>query len=83
MAVARIPGPPSYHSRAKDHLRGREPLSPFILAANESLPPSVCLASSIVSLPPGSLIRGARVAVLQLEMGNQGTEGAHGRLAYR
>ena len=45
-------------------------------------PPFVCPSGFVVPSLPGLLIRGARVAVLQLGIGNRGTEGMHRRLAY-
>ena len=61
-------GTPSYHACAADHLPDRGAPITVVLAADESLP-------SIIPLPPGSPIRGVRVVVLRLGIGESRDRG--------
>ena len=69
-----------YQAHDDVYLLGRGALT-LVSPRGRRAPPFVCPSGFVVPSLPGLLIRGARVAVLQPGIRNQGTEGMHGRLA--
>ena len=73
-------GPPSCHAHDNVYLPCRGATTD-VSPGRRWAPAFVCPSGFVAPSPSGSLIRGVRVAVLQLGIGNRGTEGMHRRLA--